>query len=169
MPYPVACPTLTHWPPWNWIMNVAKGDPQLASILSVLLRSRSGPSLWSADIKKLILEPDCLPYSLFLYNPSLDPCEEPQVFALLCAWYGTSSTSGQATHALRQLGLDHADSHPLGSKVLLNDVYVDDLLRATLSKQHSLKEVTEVQEILAKGGMTLKFVCHSQESPPEVA
>lgn len=154
-------------------LNVAKGDPQLASMFSILLRSRSSPCLWSADIKKLynmlILEPECLPYSLFLYNPSLDPCEEPLTFVLLRAWYGTASTSGQATHALRQLGLDHADSHPLGSKVLLNDIYVDDLLRATLSRDHSLREVAEVQEILARGGMALKFVCHSQESPPEVA
>ena len=154
-------------------LNVAKGDPQLASMFSILLRSRSNPCLWSADIKKLynmlILEPECLPYSLFLYNPSLDPCEEPLTFVLLRAWYGTASTSGQATYALRQLGLDHADSHPLGSKVLLNDIYVDDLLRATLSRDHSEREVAEVQEILANGGMALKFVCFSQESPPEVA
>ena len=154
-------------------LNIAKGDPQLASMLSVLLRSRSSPYLWSADIKKLynmlILEPECLPYSLFLYNPSLDSSMEPQTFVLLRAWYGTASTSGQATYALRQLGLDHASSHPLGSKVLLNDVYVDDLLRATLSKDHSSREVAEVQEILARGGMALKFVCHSEEPPPKEA
>jgi len=154
-------------------LNIAKGDPQIASLFSVLLRSRSNPNLWSADIKKLynmlVLETECLPYSLFLYNPSLDPSEEPHVYVLLRAWYGTASTGGQATHALRQLGRDHIDSHPAGSKALLQDLYVDDLLRATLTREDSLKEVAEVQEILARGGMSLKFVAFSHEPPPKDA
>jgi hypothetical protein len=153
--------------------NLAKGDPQLASMYSVLLRSRSSSHLWSADIKKLyntlVLEEDCLPYSLFLYNPSLNPAEEPQTFVLLRAWYRTISTSGQATYALRKLGQDHAVSHPLGSRVLLNDAYVDDLLRATASREESIAEAAEVQAILQKGGMALKFVSYSGDPPPEEA
>jgi len=154
-------------------LNVAKGDPQLASMFSILLRSRASPALWSADVKKLynmlVLTEECLPYSLFLYNPSLDPNSEPQVYVLLRAWYGTASTAGQATYALKRLGHDHTQSHPLGSKVLLNDTYVDDLLKGTLSKAHSLEEVAQVQDILARGGMSLKFVCYSSEPPPEAS
>lgn len=153
--------------------NLAKGDPQLASMYSVLLRSRASAHLWSADIKKLyntlVLENDCLPYSLFLYNPSLNPAEEPQTFVLLRAWYGTASTSGQATFALRKLGQDHVATHPLGSRVLLNDTYVDDLLRATASREESAAEAAEVQDILKKGGMSLKFVSYSGDPPPEEA
>lgn len=154
-------------------LNVAKGDPQLSSMFSLLVRSRSRPCLWSADIKKLYnmlhLEPDCLPYSLFLYNESLNSVEEPHIYVLLRAWYGTASTAGQATHALKQLGLDHQASHPLGSKVLLDDSYVDDLLPATMSREESEEQVRQVNEILARGGMALKFVAYSHEAPPEAA
>ena len=154
-------------------LNVAKGDPQLSSMFSLLLRSRSRPCLWSADIKKLYnmlhLEPECLPFSLFLYNDSLNSLEEPCIYVLLRAWYGTASTAGQATHALKQLGLDHQASHPLGSKVLLHDSYVDDLLPATMSRKESEEQVRQVNEILARGGMALKFVAHSHEAPPEAA
>ncbi len=154
-------------------LNVAKGDPQLSSMFSLLVRSRSRPCLWSADIKKLYnmlhLEPDCLPYSLFLYNESLNSVEEPHIYVLLRAWYGTASTAGQATHALKQLGLDHQASHPLGSKVLLDDSYVDDLLPATMSREESGEQVRQVNEILARGGMALKFVAYSHEAPPEAA
>jgi len=154
-------------------LNVAKGDPQLSSMFSLLLRSRSRPCLWSADIKKLYnmlyLEPDCLPYSLFLYNESLNSLEEAHIYVLLRAWYGTASTSGQATYALKQLGRDHQVSHPLGSRVLLEDSYVDDLLPATTSREESDEQVRQVNEILARGGMSLKFVAHSHEAPPEAA
>lgn len=154
-------------------LNVAKGDPQLASMFSILLKARSKPFLWSADIKKLynmlVLETECLPYSLFLYNPSLNPSEEPKVYVLLRAWYGIASTAGQATFALKSLGLHHKDSHPLGARVLLEDAYVDDLLPATLSRAESDQQVSEVKEILQQGGMALKFVAHSHEAPPELA
>jgi hypothetical protein len=152
---------------------LAKGDPQLSSMFSILLRSRAAPCLWSADIKKLynmlVLEEHCLPYSLFLYNETLDLCDEPQVFVLQRAWYGVASTSGQATYALRKLGLDHLHSHPLGARVLLSDSYVDDILSPTQTRDESEKQVQQVNEILSRGGMSLKFVAHSHDIPPEPA
>jgi hypothetical protein len=154
-------------------LNVAKGDPQLASMFSLLVRSRVRPCLWSADIKKLYnmlhLETECLPYSLFLYHDSLDPHQQPRIYVLLRAWYGTASTSGQATYALKRLGMDHTSSHPLGAKVLLEDSYVDDLLPATYSEEESREQVKQVNEILSKGGMALKFVAYSHEAPPAAA
>ena len=174
-PDSVSTPTRLVVDPSMSLLNLilAKGDPQLSSMFSILLRARSAPCLWSADVKKLynmlFLEEECLPYSLFLYNPSLDSSEEPQVFVLLRAWYGVASTSGQATYAMRKLGLDHAKSHPLGSRVLLSDAYVDDLLPATQSRAESDEQVRQVNEILARGGMSLKFVAHSGDPPPELA
>ncbi len=174
-PDSVSTPTRLVVDPSMSLLNLilAKGDPQLSSMFSILLRSRSAPCLWSADVKKLYnmlyLEDECLPYSLFLYNPSLNVTEEPQVFVLLRAWYGVASTGGQATYALRKLGSDHASSHPLGSRVLLSESYVDDLLSATQSRPESDEQAKQVNEILSRGGMSLKFVAHSGELPPELA
>ena len=152
---------------------VAKGDPQLSSMFSILVRSRAKSFMWSADVTKLYnmlyLEPEHFPFSLFLYHSSLDPAIEPQVFIMLRAWYGTVSVAAQATVAIRRLGSDHLDTHPLGARVLINDSYVDDLLPSTESRGIADVQESEVHEILARGGMKLKFTLHSNEPPPEIA
>jgi hypothetical protein len=40
----------------------------------------------------------------------LDPHQQPRIYVLLRAWYGTASTSGQATYARKRLGMDHVFS-----------------------------------------------------------
>ena len=44
-----------------------------------------------------------LPYSLFLFHESLDPNIEPEVWVITRAWYGISSTGGQAGAAIIKL------------------------------------------------------------------
>jgi len=95
---------------------LAKGESGLSSMFSILLRARSAPSCWTADIRKLYnclhLEEEFYNYSLFLYNRSLDPTIEPQVHVLVRAWYGVCSTSGRASVAVKRLGEEHRECFP---------------------------------------------------------
>ena len=152
---------------------LAKGESGLSSMFSILLRARSAPHCWTADIRKLYnclyLEEEFYNYSLFLYHTSLDPTVEPQLHVLVRAWYGVCSTSGQASVALKRLGEEHREVFPKGASVLSDDCYVDDILPSSRSISESFQQVDEVQKILQHGGMSLKFVAHSGQDPPPEA
>ena len=49
------------------------------------------------------LDISTLPYSLFLFHSALDLNTEPEVWVMTGAWYGISSTGGQAGAAVIKL------------------------------------------------------------------
>ena len=104
-------------------------------------------------------------YSLFLYDESLDPTVDPVTWVMVRAWYGISSTGGQAGYALEKL----TDEYPEAIKPLKENRYVDDLLSGSDSEEEREKEIEAVQKVLAKGGFALKFVVRSGNKPLEKA
>ena len=151
----------------------AKGDPSLASMLGIVLDARCSPFLFCADIKKLynqlILEPSAYPYSLMLFDKSLDKTVKPKLFLMRVAWYGHISTSSQASTTLKRLGTDHAISHPEGAVTLINSIYVDDCLKGSFDKNTREKQIDQVKAILGNGGLSLKFVVRSGDPPPPLS
>ena len=149
----------------------AKGDPNLSSLYGILLDARCLPYIFASDIRKLYntmyLLPESLPFSLFLYDHSLDQNIKPSLWIMTRAWYGVISTSAQASTALRRLGADHKSSHPLGAEVLQKKVYVDDSVAGSLSKELRETQIDETQHILGNGGMSLKYIVRSGEAPPQ--
>jgi hypothetical protein len=109
------------------------------------------------------------PYSLFLYDESLDPTADPVVWVMVRAWYGIFSTGGQAGYALEKLTELFKDEYPEAIKPLKENRYVDDLLSGADSEEEREKEVEAVQKVLAKGGFALKFVVRSGDKPSEKA
>ena len=109
------------------------------------------------------------PYSLFLYDESLDPTVDPVVWVMVRAWYGISSTGGQAGYALEKLTELFKDEYPEAIKPLKENRYVDDLLSGADSEEEREKEIEAVQKVLAKGGFALKFVVRSGDKPSEKA
>ena len=154
-------------------LSLAKADSGLNSMFSILLRFRSSPEVWSADVTKLYnqlhLSNEAVPYSLLLYHKDLDEFSEPDVFYMTRGWYGVISTGSQAAAALRRAGKDHADSHPLGSESLLENLYVDDVNDGQDTVKICQDQVAEVQEILSHIGMRLKYVAYSKSPPPPEA
>ena len=78
----VVDPTMTHF---NEIL--AKGENRIGLIFTIMIRCRCMEYIWSSDISKLynqlILDDPSLPYSLFLYDPALDPEKEPDVWVMV--------------------------------------------------------------------------------------
>ena len=68
--------------------------------IDIIVRKRCKQNAWSSDISKLYnqlhLDISALPYSLIRFHNSLDPKVELEVWMITRAWYGISSTGGQA-------------------------------------------------------------------------
>ena len=152
---------------------LAKGENRLGLIFTIIINCRCMEYAWSSDISKLYnqlrMHSSAYPYSLFLYDESLDPGIDPLVWVMVRAWYGISSTGGQARHAIEKLMSLFKDEFPEAEKPLKDNRYVDDLLSGADTKEDREKEIDAVQKVLAKGGFALKFVVRSGDKPSEKA
>ncbi|GFY21718.1 integrase catalytic domain-containing protein [Trichonephila clavipes] len=86
--------------------------------------------------------------------------DEPiKTFELSTVTYGTTNAPFLATRTLKQLALDEAGNFPLGSSVVMSDMYIDDVLTGaeTLLEAKELKN--QLINIFAKGGMVLHKWC----------
>ena len=155
----------------NLIM--AKGDSSLSSMFQILIQGRTSACCFSTDIRKLynmmFLNPDSYPYSLFLYDDSMDPEVPPKVQLMTRAWYGNTATCSQSSTMLRLLGTHHASSHPLGAEVLKNRIYVDDAFSGCSSKNELLQQIAQLEHILSSAGLSMKYLVISGSPPPENA
>lgn len=69
--------------------------------------------------------------------------------------YGTSSAPFLAIRTLNQLGKDHENEFPEASKILLDDVYVDDVMSGHDDLEEAINLQHQVIVILEKGGFEL--------------
>ena len=157
----------------NLNLILPKGDPNLASMYGILMDARANKFCFSSDIRKLYnclhLLPQAYPYSLFLFNESMNPNEKPHWYMMNVAWYGVICTSSQAATTIRRLGKDHKDSHPHGAKVLSEKVFVDDCLSGSQTSVVRETQIDQMQHILDNGGLQLKYIVKSGEAPPPKA
>ena len=150
---------------------LAKGENMLAQIPDILIRLRTQRSAWTTDISKLYnrlhLQDSALPYSLFLYDPSLSDTVKPEVWVMTRAWYGVSSTGNQAAVALKRLAELGKTEYPLAFDLLTRDIYVDDVAGGADSDEAREKQIEQTESVLGSGGFSLKFVARSGHPPPE--
>ena len=152
---------------------LAKGENRIGLIFNIMIRCRCSEYIWSSDISKLYnqlyMDDASLPYSLFLYGKELDQEKEPEVWVMVRAWYGIVSTGGQAGFALDKLAEMFGKKYPSAYKTLRENRYVDDILSGEDSKEEREEQIEAVQEILKRGGFSLKFVVKSGEKPSKKA
>ena len=152
---------------------LAKGENRMGFIFNIIINCRSREYAWSSDISKLYnqlrMHPSGYPYSLFLYHESLDAATDPLIWVMVRAWYGISSTGGQAGYAIEKLMNLFKDEYPKAEKPLKDNRYVDDLLSGADTEEDREREIESVQKVLGKGGFALKFVVRSGDKPSEKA
>ncbi|GFW59357.1 integrase catalytic domain-containing protein [Trichonephila clavipes] len=102
-----------------------------------------------------------------LWRENMD--EPIKTFELSTVTYGTTSAPFLVTRTLKQLALDEADNFPLGSSVVMSDMYIDDVLTGaeTLLEAKELKN--QLINIFAKGGMVLRKWCGNNTELIEVS
>jgi len=150
---------------------LAKGQNMLARIPDVLVRLRTHRFAWTTDVSKLYnmlhLEDSALPFSLFLYDPALSATADPEVWVMLRAWYGVSSTGNQSGVALERLAELNREKFPLAADPLLHDRYVDDIASGADSLEDRERQIKQTESCLKEGGFSLKFVATSGNPPPD--
>ena len=152
---------------------LAKGENHMTRINDVLIRNRCRKYIWTSDISKLYnqlrLKKSALPYGLFLFNNSLDPNSEPEVYVMQVAWYGVTSTGNQSKEALEQVAKLLNEQYPEAEKIINQDCYVDDVLTGSCSEETVDAQIKETKEVLSQGGFTLKYCVKSGEPPSQDA
>ena len=143
----------------------------LAQIPDILIRLRIQRSAWTTDISKLynrlFLEESALPYSLFLYDPSLSDGVKPEVYVMTRAWYGVSSTGNQAAVALKRLACLNSEEFPLAYEMLTDNIYVDDVVGGADSEAAREEQIFQTEKVLNSGGFSPKFMARSGLPPPD--
>ncbi|KAL7724628.1 hypothetical protein ACLKA6_013862 [Drosophila palustris] len=122
-----------------------------------LLRFRLNRYALTADIRKMYrqvsISDDDRRFQLIVWREN--PSDELKIYRLNTVTYGTASAPFLAIRCLQELGLRHKDTHVLGSEVICNDFYVDDMLTGA-DNLDTLKAIcAQVSEILNSGGFQL--------------
>ena len=141
---------------------LAKGENKMKKIQDIINRARTKKFIWTSDISKLYnrlhLKPSSYRYQLFLFGDDLDPNQPPDVYVMLVAWYGVSSSANQAMYALEELATLLKDKYPLAYIVITLDTYVDDMIGGDQTKEKCMEQIEQVLKVLESGGFSAKFV-----------
>lgn len=126
-------------------------------LFSILARFRTFRYAITADVTKMyrqiLIDESQRPLQRILWRES--PRDDLKTFELLTLTYGTASASFLAIRAMRKLAEDETNSFPIGSKIVLRDFYVDDLITGASTLQEALKIKKQTSELLSKGGFEL--------------
>ncbi|GFX69703.1 integrase catalytic domain-containing protein [Trichonephila clavipes] len=113
------------------------------------------------------INPDQCKLQRILWRKNMD--EPIKTFELSTVTCGTRSAPFLTTRTLKQLALDEAENFPLGSSVVMSDMYIDDVLAGadTLLEAKELKN--QLINIFAKEGMILQKWCGNNTELIEVS
>ncbi|XP_017788509.1 PREDICTED: uncharacterized protein LOC108571049 [Habropoda laboriosa] len=134
------------------------GMPVQSDLVTILLRFRKHRYVLSADIEKMYrqirVREEHRRFQRILWRSNVnDPIS---VYDLNTITYGTASASFLATRVLKKIGEDCMQSHPLASRAIIHDFYVDDLLTGCDSLEGAVKLKASLTEVLGNAGMPLR-------------
>lgn len=137
----------------QWVGPVVQDD-----LISILLRFRKHRYVLSADIAKMyrqvwVREQD-RKFHRILWRK--DKNSTIKTYNLNTITYGTASAPYLATKVLHHIGERHIATHPLASRAILHDFYVDDLLTGTDSIDETMQLKTDLDNILRSSGFELR-------------
>lgn len=127
-------------------------------LFTILLRFRSHKFVLGADIVKmyrqiLVDESDRNLQCILWRNKPEDPI---QIFRLTTVTYGTKSASYLAIRSLNEIAMIYSEKFRVGSKIILTDFYVDNLLTGNDSLEALQQIKEEIVKILNFGNFPLK-------------
>lgn len=93
-----------------------------------------------------------------------NPHENCKSYKLLTVTFGTASAPYLAIRTLMQVAEDEHNNYPVGSEVVKNCFYVDDLMTGSYNVEHALEIYEQVNKILNSAGFELqKWSSNSEE------
>lgn len=133
--------------------------PKLQSdLVKLILDFRMHKFIIATDIRQMfrqiLIAPADRPYQLILWRDQ--PSGPIQTFQLNTVTYGMTCSPYLAIRTLHQLVQDEGHNHPLASKVIMNNTFVDDLLFGSDHVQELLEIRQDIIDLLSKGQFSLK-------------
>ena len=136
-----------------------KGPDLLNSIFGVVLRFRENQVAISGDISKmyhriLIPEEDQHVHR-FLWR-SMEINRKPDTYVKTVLTFGDKPAPAMAQIALRKTAAEGENHSPSAAKTLKENSYMDDILDSVQTVSEARQLTTEIDEVLAKGGFSIK-------------
>lgn len=127
-------------------------------LFSILCRFRTHQFVLSADITKMYrqirINNEQTKLQRILWRDS--PEEPLQTYELDTVTYGTASASFLAVRSMQHLAHEEAQNFPIGSRIVLQDFYMDDLLTGAKTFHEAKHLRNEVTTLLQLGGFELR-------------
>ncbi|XP_062713829.1 uncharacterized protein LOC134290668 [Aedes albopictus] len=135
-------------------------------LMSILLRFRKHPFVFTADIQKMyrqiLIDPEQTSLQRIFWRSN--PTDPVKVLELVTVTYGTSAAPFLATRSLVQLSVDEGADFPLAARVIQEDCYVDDVLSGAKTIQEAIECRQQLQTLLARGGFPVHKWCANDKA-----
>ena len=145
-----------------------QGPDLTSSLLGVLLRFRTEPVAFMADIRSMFYQVR-VPQSdrdllRFLWWPKGDISVEPKDYRMSVHIFGAASSPSCSNFALKRTATDHQDDLSTEAvDTMHRNFYVDDCLRSAPSVEEARSLATEVGTLCSRGGFHLtKYVSNKE-------
>ncbi|XP_063989949.1 uncharacterized protein LOC135169143 [Diachasmimorpha longicaudata] len=142
-------------------------------LFSLILRFRCHQYVLTGDIEKMyrqfLIHPDDRKYQRILWK---DEEGDIATYELNTVTFGLSAAPFLAIRCLQQLARDEAWTYPIASRILQEDMYVDDLLTGFNYVEDAQLAQVEITQLLLKGGLNIRQWASNdaavlREVPPE--
>ncbi|KAF8781454.1 hypothetical protein HNY73_011845 [Argiope bruennichi] len=147
-----------------------KGGTIQEDLFSIMLRARKHCYFFTCDIchmfRQIEINPQQRHFQKIFWKRG--PNEPVQIYKLKEITYGRTPAGYLSTRVLKQLAMDENDNFPIAANVVLQDVYLDDILTG-YSSLHELELLkTELIVLFKSAGMSFhkwSFSHANSESP----
>ena len=145
-----------------------QGPDLTNSLIGVLIRFRQEPVAVMADIEAMFYQvrvPETqLDFLRFVWWPDGDLNSDLEDYQMTVHLFGAVSSPSCANFALRKTAFDNeSDWGKAAAETLVNNFYVDDMLKSVSDTSTAVDLVRSVQQICLKGGFRLtKFISNSR-------
>lgn len=129
-----------------------------ADIVSILLRFRLHPIVFTADVRQMyrqiIVNPEHRDFQRILFRFSTHhPIQEYRIGRVT---FGVSSAPFLAIRTIHQLAEDERESFPLAANILRDGIYVDDVVTGCEDTETALVTQNQLIGIMSTGGFELR-------------
>ncbi|PIK50987.1 hypothetical protein BSL78_12116 [Apostichopus japonicus] len=136
-----------------------KGPDLLRDLFGVLVRFRERPVGVCGDISKMyhrVLIPEIDQHvHRFLWR-DMQTDKKPDVFMKTVVTFGDKPAPAMAQIALKRTAEEGKKDHPQASRVIEQDIYMDDICTSVMTEDEASLLTQDIDEVLSGGGFKVK-------------
>ena len=149
--------------------QLLQGPENTSSLIGVILRFRVNSVAVAADVRRMFhqvfVSPEDRGALCYLWFPDGDLTKDPKTYQMLVHIFGATSSPSVCGYALRKTATDNTEDFPRETvDAVMQDFYVDDLLKSFKTTGEVVEITKQLQKLLARGGFKLtKFMSNERE------